>query len=108
MRKKPLQFWPSCKLIKQTFGCFQAFIYLHSISTSITNIANNTQEQRQQQQRNNKNEKEVDPLSRNRRGLKSSFETFLERKDRLYYQNEHEERQKNYYAHKKNNNYYYL
>ncbi len=55
-------------------------------------------------QQHSKNEKEVDPLSRNRRGLKSSFETFLERKDRLYYQNEHEERQKNYYAQKKNNN----
>lgn len=53
------------------------------------------------QQRHNKNEKEVDPLSRNRRGLKSSFETFLERKDKLY-QNDHEERQKNYYAQKKN------
>lgn len=56
-------------------------------------------------QQHHKNEKEVDPLSRNRRGLKSSFETFLERKDKLYYQNEHEERQKNYYAQKKNNKY---
>jgi hypothetical protein len=66
--------------------------------------SNNNSHAKQQQQRHNKNEKEVDPLSRNRRGLKSSFETFLERKDRLYYQNEHEERQKNYYAQKKNNN----
>ena len=43
-----------------------------------------------QQQRHQK-EKEVDPLSTNRRGLKTSFESFLERKDNLY---QHEQEQK--------------
>lgn len=68
-------------------------------------LENNTAKQHH----NNKKEKEVDPLSRNRRGLKSSFESFLERKDNLY-QTEQEQKQPQQqhqrYAHQKKNKRY--
>ena len=56
-----------------------------------------------QQQRHQK-EKEVDPLSTNRRGLKTSFESFLERKDNLY-QHEQKLKQRQYTHQKKNKRY---
>jgi hypothetical protein len=51
-------------------------------------------------QQHHKKEKEVDPLSRNRRGLKTSFESFLERRDNVY-QKELEQKQQRQYAHQK-------
>ena len=56
---------------------------------------NNTATQQQ-----HKKEKEVDPLSRNRRGLKTSFESFLERRDNVY-QKELGQKQQRQYAHQK-------
>lgn len=54
-----------------------------------------------QQQKRHVKEKEVDPLSRNRRGLKTSFESFLERKDNLYQNEQAQKQQRQYNAHHK-------
>lgn len=55
-------------------------------------------------QHHNKKEKELDPLSSNRRGIKSSFETFLERKDNFYQTQQGQKLQQ--YKHQKKNKKY--
>lgn len=66
-------------------------------------VSENHSGAKQHNNNNKKNEKEVDPLSSNRRGIKSSFESFLERKDNLY---QTEQQQKQHYKHHKKNKKY--
>ena len=73
-------------------------------ASSATASENNNGSTKQQQQPNGKKhvkEKEVDPLSRNRRGLKSSFESFLERKDSLYQREEQQRLKQRQFAQSK-------
>jgi len=58
------------------------------------------------QQRRHQKEKEVDPLSTNRRGLKTSFESFLERKDNLYQHEQEQKLKQRQYTHQKKNKRY--